>query len=51
MTTDGFITDVNELESKISGKLLLSNYKKIRNELSGDSTGLELKSSGVGVMA
>lgn len=51
VTTDGFITDIEDLELKISNRLLLSKYKEIRSELSGDSTGLELKSSGVGVMA
>ena len=51
VTTDGFITNVLDLESKISSGFLLSEYKEIRNDLSGDSTGLEVKSFGCGVMA
>jgi hypothetical protein len=51
VTTDGFITDIVDLESKISDSYLLSKYKVIRNDLSGNDQGLELKSAGVGVMA
>jgi hypothetical protein len=51
VTTDGFITNISDLESKISDNYLISEYKRIRSELSGDSTGLELKSCGYGVMA
>jgi hypothetical protein len=51
VTTDGFITNVLELESKISSGFLLTEYKQIRNDLSGDNTGLEVKSFGCGVMA
>lgn len=51
VTTDGFITDIENLESKIEGSYLLSKYKVIRNDLSGNDQGLELKSEGVGVMA
>lgn len=51
VTTDGFITDVVDLELKMAGSYLLSNYKVIRNDLSGNDQGLELKSEGIGVMA
>lgn len=51
VTTDGFITNAPELESKISLGYLLSQYKLIRKDLSGDAQGLELKSEGYGVMA
>ena len=50
-TTDGFVTDMKDLEGKLSEYLLFAEYKKIRMHLSGDNTGLELKSSGVGIIA
>jgi hypothetical protein len=54
-TTDGFITDINDLEYKIlSSQLtctLLKEYRVIRNELSGDASSLELKSSGKGIIS
>lgn len=55
VTTDGFITDVENLEAKMSNALkksvLMNEYQGIRAELSGERAGLELKSSGVGVIA
>jgi hypothetical protein len=51
-TTDGFVTDVGNLEEKIlllDGDSLLKRYRSIRNELSGDYTGLELKHEGKGI--
>lgn len=51
VTTDGFITNIVDLEEKISNGFLLQNYQSIRKDLSGDCAGLELKSSGVGVIA
>ena len=51
VTTDGFITDIDNLESKLLDGLLLKAYQGIRLDLSGDSTGLELKSGGRGVIA
>jgi hypothetical protein len=51
VTTDGFITDVEDLEEKLTDKYLLGEFKKIRANLSGDNTGLELKTSGKGIMA
>jgi hypothetical protein len=51
VTTDGFITDLPELESKISNQYLFGEFKKIRLNLSGDDIGLEVKNSGTGIIA
>ena len=51
VTTDGFITNIAELENKISTNTLLTAYKNIRMDLSGDNTSLELKSCGKGIIA
>ena len=59
VTTDGFITDIPGLEDSIlnfekgddDGLIMLKLYKKARVELSGDDTGLELKSSGSGILS
>lgn len=51
VTTDGFITDIPELESKLSKNYLFGEFKKIRHSLSGDNTGLELKNEGKGIIA
>jgi len=51
VTTDGFITNIENLEERISNQFLLSEYKKIRYELSNDNTALELKSKGLGIIA
>jgi hypothetical protein len=51
VTTDGFITDIGQLEDKISDKFLLSEYKKIREYLSDDNAALELKTEGRGMIA
>lgn len=61
VTTDGFITDVSDLESLIlnlpqkseeSLKMsLLKEYRKIRELLSGEPLSLELKHQGVGLMS
>jgi hypothetical protein len=54
-TTDGFITDISDLESKLlkdsTSLPLLTAYQKTRQELSGKSTSLELKHEGTGLMA
>lgn len=50
VTTDGFITNISDLEEKISKNFLFAEYKKIRQSLAGDDTGLELKSKGVGII-
>lgn len=55
VTTDGFITDLDNLEDQIKSKIpvenkvLLSEYSKIRSILSGEAVALELKSSGKGI--
>ena len=51
VTTDGFITNVKDLESKISDKYLFTEFKKIRMGLSENGEGLEVKSSGRGIIA
>ena len=51
VTTDGFITNISELENKISDNFLLSEFKKIRAALSGDNKALELKTNGNGIIA
>ena len=51
VTTDGFITNLCNLEQRIEGSYLLSEYKKIRVVLSNDNTGLELKNEGKGILA
>jgi hypothetical protein len=51
VTTDGFITNLSNLEGRISEKLLFSEFKKIRKILSDDDTGMELKNHGRGILA
>ena len=54
VTTDGFITDVADLENILNtftGYSLYNEYCKMRLELSGNSTGLELKKSGEGIVS
>lgn len=51
VTTDGFITDVVDLESKLTSNFLLGEYKKIRANLSETNISLEVKSSGKGIVA
>lgn len=56
VTTDGFITNLDNLEDRIlSNKqlnsFLLQSYNKVRNELSGNPNALELKTSDVGIIA
>jgi hypothetical protein len=51
VTTDGFITNIENLEFKLSSKFFLTEYQRIRGELSGDCTSLDVKSRGRGVMA
>jgi hypothetical protein len=55
-TTDGFITDVVDLEGKIMGlpldqRLLFTKYRSLREELANDPTSLEVKKSGKGVLS
>lgn len=51
VTTDGFITNLDNLEQQISDNFLFLEFKKIRQMLSGDNTGLETKSFGKGIVA
>jgi hypothetical protein len=51
VTTDGFITNVFDLEEKLSENYLFQEFKKIRLSLAGDNTGLEIKSKGKGIIA
>jgi hypothetical protein len=51
VTTDGFITNLDDVEDRISHNYLVTEYKKIREILSGNDTGLELKHSGRGLLA
>ena len=51
VTTDGFITDIENLESKLSKNYLFASYKKIRLYLCNDDTALELKHEGVGILS
>jgi hypothetical protein len=51
VTTDGFITNLDELENNLAGNYLLGEFKKIRLNLSGDSTSLELKAKGKGIIS
>jgi hypothetical protein len=56
VTTDGFITNVENLETKLlelpmSETFLLRKYRDLRTDLSGVSDGLEIKSGGKGVIS
>lgn len=53
VTTDGFITDLENIEKIMVGEksLLFNTFKELRERLSGDNTGLELKTSGKGVIS
>jgi len=56
VTTDGFITDVKDLESKLlnlnpESIPLFTIYREIRKLLSGNSTGLEIKHFGQGIIS
>lgn len=56
VTTDGFITNIDDLEYKIVRGVncvntLLKQYAEIRKQLSGDETSLELKTSGKGIIS
>lgn len=50
VTTDGFITNIKSLESKMPN-YLFQEFRKIRSWLADDQIGLELKSSGLGIVA
>jgi len=55
-TTDGFITDLDDLENKIlektgSSYTFLNEYRKIRSILSKNPISLELKNEGKGIIS
>lgn len=50
VTTDGFITNIEGLESKLTEKFLFGEFKKIRMMLSDENTGLEIKNAGKGII-
>jgi len=56
VTTDGFITDIEDLENKIinlkgRSKTLIGEYKKMRLDLLNDDAALEVKKSGKGIIS
>lgn len=56
MTTDGFITDLENIESLINNlpegdRPLIKKYQALRGELSKLPEALELKSSSLGVIS
>lgn len=56
VTTDGFITNIEDLENRILendslSSLLLRSFRFIREDLSGESVGLEMKHSGRGILS
>jgi hypothetical protein len=57
VTTDGFITDIEELEKRLlalpeTERPLLTRYRSLRQELGGkDESALELKKNGVGIIS
>ena len=57
VTTDGFITDINDLEKGIidvmnsDDSFLLSKFKELRGEISNDDTALEIKHEGKGIIS
>jgi hypothetical protein len=56
VTTDGFITDIENLEELIINKTqdkfsLFKEFKKMRKTMSGNDIGLELKHEGKGIIS
>jgi hypothetical protein len=56
VTTDGFITNMDNIEDRILkdsslNSYLLKSYRYIRNILSREVIALELKNSGKGIMS
>ena len=53
VTTDGFITDIKDLEVKMTGNkkyFLFNQFKTLRDEISGNKSGLEIKHEGAGII-
>jgi len=54
VTTDGFITNLEDLENLILEKcdcFIFKEFKKMRELLSGSDKGLEIKTNGVGIIS
>jgi len=53
VTTDGFLTDIENLETFHKGGCfsLFNEYKKMREKLSGNDSGLELKKTTKGIVS
>ena len=55
VTTDGFITDIENLENKLLSLkkdiTFFNMYRKFRNELSDNPAALELKNDGIGIIS
>jgi hypothetical protein len=56
VTTDGFISNLQVLESKLMSipakdTRLLRKYRELREKLSGQADGLEIKSEGKGIIS
>lgn len=52
VTTDGFISDIGGLESKIApNSILLKEFQRMRTKLSGNPEALELKHQGKGIIS
>jgi hypothetical protein len=53
VTTDGFVTDIDDLEAKIikAEEKLISFFKELRYDLSENSQALEMKNNGIGIIS
>jgi hypothetical protein len=51
VTTDGFLTNIKDLDEKLMSKYLYGEFKNIRLKLANENIGLELKNRGKGIMA
>lgn len=51
VTTDGFITDIKDFESNLKVSFMFNKFCELRDILSGDDTGYEVKTSGYGVIS
>jgi len=51
VTTDGFLTNIADLEEKLVSKYLYGEFKNIRMQLANENIGLELKNKGKGIIA
>jgi hypothetical protein len=51
VTTDGFISDIKDLENKMENYYLFSKYKELRFEISKNNESLEIKNEGIGIIS